>query len=522
MRRLWMLLVPAVALASGCSLIFDGSGFVGDAGADAAPGPVDAGTDAGPPDSGPVDSGVDGGPPPVDAGPDPCDMDDDGFLNPSCAPDAGGSDAGVEPLDCDDTDGDVYPGAPPVCGDGVINDCNERDREDTDPPTLSSLLGTDVAIDEPIVSDISSFTDGVKGVLDVALTAGAAGTPPMLALLIGQSDGAGASLISSAVGSSRLWGLDLGGSCFAALSTPATLGNVVATGPSSLGVALARSTAEPAPENWHEAITATLALDTPPDVTYGSCKATTTTQGSITTAALFDPPSTVSAGVYSSSAAGPCLAIADFGCGDGTVTGTTTEFGVGLGNMMLATVTQSDDPAIVARYGSDGAAAVYTMNVGSPVTGRLAAAHDGPTAMVAVPSAETLVLVQQQCSDPACRALSEGFVPVQPSYVFELPPTEALVSIAPFAGGQFLYTHRRRSGPPGVAINFAPRPEEMAGNPVLIPELSFAGTTLFDAAIRSAPVGDRRLFVVAAFTAPIGEPAATDVQRVSFRACIDP
>ncbi len=100
----------------GCSILFDGSrhqggtpdagapsqdggsgdGSAGDAGKDA--GPADAGTDAGPPDAGAPDGG--------------CDDDGDGFLSMAC----GGN-------DCNDTRADQYPGAPPICGDGMTQSC---------------------------------------------------------------------------------------------------------------------------------------------------------------------------------------------------------------------------------------------------------------------------------------------------------------------------------------------------------------------------------------------------------------
>ncbi len=59
----------------------------------------------------------------------PVDADGDGFTSAD---------------DCDDTDPDVYPGAPEVCGDGVANDC-EGDDEYC-PPTEVSLEDADVRL----------------------------------------------------------------------------------------------------------------------------------------------------------------------------------------------------------------------------------------------------------------------------------------------------------------------------------------------------------------------------------------
>ncbi len=57
----------------------------------------------------------------VDEGclPTNCDRDQDGYQNTSagCTPDAGAE-------DCDDDDPNVYPGAPDICGDGVLQNCN--------------------------------------------------------------------------------------------------------------------------------------------------------------------------------------------------------------------------------------------------------------------------------------------------------------------------------------------------------------------------------------------------------------
>ena len=46
------------------------------------------------------------------------DLDEDGWLDTACY---GGE-------DCDDADADIYPGAPDICGDGVDDDCDGRDK----------------------------------------------------------------------------------------------------------------------------------------------------------------------------------------------------------------------------------------------------------------------------------------------------------------------------------------------------------------------------------------------------------
>lgn len=158
----WCAVLAGLVSSAGCSVIFSDDAYRGrDGGAevpDAGPG-----LDAGPPmDAGPGDAGHDAGP---DAGPDAgapgcsetgcpsgercrasddacvgCDADGDGFASddPACD-DAAGSSA----RDCDDDAPTVYPGAPPVCGDGRTNACEGTGLEVPD-ALLTALSGAEV------------------------------------------------------------------------------------------------------------------------------------------------------------------------------------------------------------------------------------------------------------------------------------------------------------------------------------------------------------------------------------------
>ena len=68
------------------------------------------------------DGEVDEGCPPIN-----CDQDQDGFQNTSagCTPPAGQE-------DCNDADPNVYPGAPDICGDGILQNCNSDTLCDDD------------------------------------------------------------------------------------------------------------------------------------------------------------------------------------------------------------------------------------------------------------------------------------------------------------------------------------------------------------------------------------------------------
>lgn len=64
----------------------------------------------------------------------PCDADGDTFVSTDPACDAL---AGASPRDCNDDAARVYPGAPPVCGDGMLNDCSA-----SPPATFLAATGT--------------------------------------------------------------------------------------------------------------------------------------------------------------------------------------------------------------------------------------------------------------------------------------------------------------------------------------------------------------------------------------------
>lgn len=109
MRALFSVLLLAL---TGCSVLFDGSGYVARDGAvDAA---VDAGTDA------PMHvctPACGAGTFCAASGCLPCDGDHDGFVaDPSCA-------MGTPYVDCDDGNAAIHPGAAPTCGNGIDESC---------------------------------------------------------------------------------------------------------------------------------------------------------------------------------------------------------------------------------------------------------------------------------------------------------------------------------------------------------------------------------------------------------------
>lgn len=152
----------AILVSSGCSALFDGDRHTGGS-ADG-----DAGTDAGVLDAKVGDGGVDAGP---DAG--PCDEDGDGVDGPQC----GGT-------DCDDTQPDVYPGAPPVCNDGLAQGCP------TDPPLDTSPFGSHAVAG--VLPMVELFADPVGYGPEVAIaTATIGGASHGTAVVLGmQIDGA--------------------------------------------------------------------------------------------------------------------------------------------------------------------------------------------------------------------------------------------------------------------------------------------------------------------------------------------
>ncbi len=88
-----------------------------------------------------TDSGADGG---EDGGAEPVDLDGDGH---------------VAEDDCDDTNSDIFPGAPEVADDGIDQDCDGVDartiyghRDDTDNTALveNCLIGNIIALDAPL------------------------------------------------------------------------------------------------------------------------------------------------------------------------------------------------------------------------------------------------------------------------------------------------------------------------------------------------------------------------------------
>lgn len=117
----YFVMVGTCVLA-GCGLTLDQWDDDAGAGVDA------AGRDAAAFDAAGFDAG-----PPVDAGGD------------AGCPDADGDGVTVCAGDCDDADPTRYPGAPPICGDGVAQDC------------------TDVPGDEPICSGMGTFVSETRG-----------------------------------------------------------------------------------------------------------------------------------------------------------------------------------------------------------------------------------------------------------------------------------------------------------------------------------------------------------------------
>ncbi|MEA3347884.1 MAG: putative metal-binding motif-containing protein, partial [Pseudomonadota bacterium] len=88
----------------------------------------------------PINPPVDPIDPPINPPVDGVDEDGDGFYTTS------NPFSGV-PIDCDDTDPDIYPGAPEICGDSIDQDCDGKDSSCS--PTLPPVVPPVDPVDPP-------------------------------------------------------------------------------------------------------------------------------------------------------------------------------------------------------------------------------------------------------------------------------------------------------------------------------------------------------------------------------------
>ena len=102
-------------------------------------GTTDGGTsDGGTSDGGTTDGGTsDGGT--TDGGTTDGGTTDGGTSDGGTSDDADG-DGSLTGVDCDDADPDVYPGAPAVCGDGVVNDCDGTEADEAESCLLTATF----------------------------------------------------------------------------------------------------------------------------------------------------------------------------------------------------------------------------------------------------------------------------------------------------------------------------------------------------------------------------------------------
>ncbi|MFK7988643.1 MAG: putative metal-binding motif-containing protein [Sandaracinaceae bacterium] len=504
------LLAVSVLGLTGCSLLFSGDDLRGgtDAGAVDA-GPPDAGAvDAGPSDAGPVDAGP---PPPCTAEEMLEDGDGDGFC---------------PRLDCDSDSAAVFPGAPRICGDDRINNCDARSAgpEPTTLERLTTLFGEEVLMFEPRSAALAA---GSTGQFDAALSEGdaagaavlsivASGGPAGFELLMGPVDGTlGSTALSQAM-------------CFNS-SQPAALAAVASTGPRAVRWALAQTvTGFGGIVPWYTSGTATLFDGTPTTSFLPTDCFTTST-----------PLTTHAVGAIGGSAGAqggafatldtvpdmpPCIGINLMGCsGPSRLTGTTPRpLGVGIGGLMLG-VTNTADIDVIQSINGNGTVAPFRGLGARVLSGEIAGTHDGTAAVVVGQQDTTLVVAEQMCTSDACLALAPtALTPIEVSS--RLPAEDAQLSVAPAGANRFLVTHTRATGQ-GVVLTLV-NADRDASPATRLSELAYFGSTVVDQAVVSAPVynggeaPNAQMFVVLVSTGPEG--ARERIDRYRFTACHAP
>ncbi|MFK7988644.1 MAG: putative metal-binding motif-containing protein [Sandaracinaceae bacterium] len=500
----------AVFLVS-CSLIFSGDDLRGDA------------EDAGPADAGPVDADpADTGPGEADSG--PCviaDCVEDGGVDLDC-------DGFCADEDCDDTRNRIYPGAPRICGDNFINDCNEWGELPPEPGDARRLRALTGEVVMGVDQDDIPFPDvGSKGAFEAAMSPSDDTSPNLLTVLRSDPDGIGFELLMgpATIGATLLRDRLETTGCFANGVARVQSAAVSANEPGFARIALGRTVSGVGgAEAWRQGGTATYDPDAPSvTMAYGRCRETSTLLDLHAVGALTSAAGDALSGSYATrlgTSGGPeaCLSVGDQGCQMGIATGTPTDFGVGLGGLMLGSVRRSSNAVIVARNAT-GEPEDFAEFGAVQLSGRIDAAHEGTAAVVVGQVDQDLLVVESQCADEACL----GIVPTAPAGTVRgdgrLASNEARVSVTPLGSGRFIIAYRSRASRIGLSLYDSV--EDTLSEQVELDGLAFMGTTLFNLHVVSAQNQVRQIVMVLAVTGETSS-AADTLHRFRFSACRRP